>query len=81
MCEREVDLLPLTCPELGTWPETQACALTGNPTRDPLLLRLALNPLSHTSQGWSFDLFFYLGHISLSWHMCYVVLGGALSIH
>ena len=22
--------LPVTCPLLGTWPETQACALTGN---------------------------------------------------
>ena len=34
-----------------TWPATQACALTGNGTRDPPVLRLALNPLSHTSQG------------------------------
>ena len=29
----------------------QACALTGNWTGDPLVLRLALNPVSHTSQG------------------------------
>ena len=35
----------------GTWPATQACALTGNRTRDPLVLRLVLSPLSHTSQG------------------------------
>ena len=41
-------------PLLGTWPTTQACALTGNQTGDPLVCRLALNPLSHTSQGWSF---------------------------
>ena len=45
--------LLLTCPSLGTWPATQACALTGNRTRDPLVHRLALNPLSHTSQGLS----------------------------
>ena len=31
---------------------TQACALTGNQTSDPLVHRPALNPLSHTSQGW-----------------------------
>ena len=30
---------------------TQACALTGNQTSDPLVDRLVLNPLSHTSQG------------------------------
>ena len=34
----------LTCPLLGTWPTTQACAPTGNQTRDPLVRRLALNP-------------------------------------
>ena len=41
----------LTCSLLGTWPATQACALTGNRTGDPLACRLALNPLSHTSQS------------------------------
>ena len=30
--ERNIDGLPLTCPPLGTWPATQACALTGNQT-------------------------------------------------
>ena len=43
--------LPLACPLLGTWPTTQACALTGNPTGDPLVHRPALNLLSHTLQG------------------------------
>ena len=42
---------PLVRPLLGTWPETQACALTGNQTGDLLVLRPVLNPLSHTSQG------------------------------
>ena len=37
-------------PPTGTWPATQACALTGNPTGDPLVCRPALSPLSHTSQ-------------------------------
>ena len=43
--------LSLIRPLLGIWPATQACALTGNWTGDPLVLRPALNPLSHTSQG------------------------------
>ena len=38
--------LPLVCPPLGTWPATQACDLTGNRTGDPLVHRLAFNPLS-----------------------------------
>ena len=43
--------LPLGYPLLGTWLPTQARALTGNQTGDPLVHRLALNPLRHTSQG------------------------------
>ena len=39
------------CPTLGTWPATQACALTGNRTSDLLVCRPAFNPLSHTNQG------------------------------
>ena len=35
--ERNMDVwLPLACPQLGTWLATQVCALTGNPTGDPL---------------------------------------------
>ena len=52
--ERERNIyvwLPLMRPLLGTWPTTQACALTENQTGDPLVSRLMLNPLSHTSQG------------------------------
>ena len=51
MCERYIDRLPLARPQLGTWPATQACVLTGNQSGDPLVCRPALNPLSHTSQG------------------------------
>ena len=43
--------LPFMHPPLGTWPTTQACALTGIRTSDPLVHRLARNLLSHTSQG------------------------------
>ena len=50
------DLLPLACAQPGTWPATQARALTGNPTGDHLILRPALNPLSHTSQS---EIFFF----------------------
>ena len=51
--ERNISLwLPLVHPLLGTWPATQAFALTGNQTGDLLVHRPALSPLSHTSQGW-----------------------------
>ena len=50
--ERNINVwLPLVCPPLGTWSATQACAPTGNQTCDPLVHRLALNPLSYASQG------------------------------
>ena len=51
--ERERNIcmwLPLTHPQVGTWPTTQQCALTGNWTGNPLFPWLALNPLSYTSQ-------------------------------
>ena len=54
--ERNITVwLSLMCPPLGTWPSTQACALTGNQTSDPLVHRLALNPLTHMSQGHPMD--------------------------
>ena len=43
--------LPLEHSLLETWPATQACALTGNQTGNPLVHRPALSPLSHTIQG------------------------------
>ena len=50
--ERNTNMwLLLMCPPLGTWPTTQASALTGNQASNPLVHRLALNPLSYTSQG------------------------------
>ena len=50
--ERNINVwLPFACPQPGTRPATQACALAGNRTGSPLLCRLALSPLSHTSQG------------------------------
>ena len=54
--ERNINVwLPLMCSLLETCPTTQACSLTGNQTGDPLVHRLALNPLSHTSQGRIFN--------------------------
>ena len=44
MCERYINRLPLTCPQPGPWPATQARVLTGNRTG-------VLNTLSYTSQG------------------------------
>ena len=50
--ERNINVwLPFMWSPLGTWPATQACALTGNRIGDPLIHRPALNPLSYTSQG------------------------------
>ena len=55
--ERNISVwLPLALPLLGTWPTTQGFALTGNRTGDPLVPRLALNPLSYTSQE-NFNIF------------------------
>ena len=51
MCERYINQLLLARPQLGTWPRTQVCALTGNQTGDLLVHRLVLNPLSHISLG------------------------------
>ena len=50
--ERNINVrLPLVCPQLGTWPATQAHALTGNQTGNHLVRSLGLNSLSHTSHG------------------------------
>ena len=40
-------------PPTGDLAATQACALTGNPTGDPLVHRPALNPLSPHQPGLS----------------------------
>ena len=49
--ERNINVwLPLAHPQLETQPTSQACALTGNWTGNPLVYRVVLNPLSHTSQ-------------------------------
>ena len=56
--ERNINVwLPLAHPLLGTWLTTQACAVTGSQTSNPLSHRPALDPLSHTSQAsiWVFD--------------------------
>ena len=46
--ERNINWLPPAHPQLGTWPATQACALTWNWTSD---LGLKLNLLNNTRQG------------------------------
>ena len=44
----------------GYWPKTQACALTGDPTSDPLVCKPVLNSLSHTSQTYLSPIFICL---------------------
>ena len=51
MWERNISCLPLAHPWPGTWPATQACALTGNQTSNLSVHRPMLNPLNHSSQG------------------------------
>ena len=51
-CARETSIDCLWhAPSRGTWPSTQACALTGNWTSDLLVCSMTLIPLSHTSQS------------------------------
>ena len=66
MCKRNIDQLPLAHPQLGTWPATQACALTGNQTSNLSVSRLVLNPLSHTSQGSTFLKY------TIPWHLVHL---------
>ena len=49
MCKRIIYQLPLTCPQWGTWPATQACAPVGNWNGHLLICGAMPNPLSHTS--------------------------------
>ena len=56
---------------MGTWPTTQARALTGNRTCDLLVCRLALNPLSCTSQCNMYKVFH--GHVFLFFSLLLVV--------
>ena len=64
--ERNINVwLPLMLSPLGTWPATQACALTRNLTGDLPVHRPALNPLSCTSQG-CFSVF-------LQWNTCVII--------
>ena len=80
--------LPVLCPPLGSWPETQACAPTGNRTCGPLVHRLALSPQSHTSQGlsvsslllilgtsykWNYRIFFLLSLLIICIYLFYFV--------
>ena len=57
--ERNINVwLPLSGSLMGTRPATQAGALTGNQTSNPLVHRLALNPLSYPGQGNTVNYFF-----------------------
>ena len=50
--ERNVNVwLPPLLPQLGTWPTTQACALTGNQMGNLPVHKQELNPRSLTNQG------------------------------
>ena len=65
MCERYTNWLPLVRPLLGTWPTTQAYALTRNRTSNLLVHRLALNPLSLRH----FECNGHTVHMLTQWHL------------
>ena len=48
--KRNINWLSLAHPQMGTWPTTQACALTRNRTCGLSVCRTTPNPLSRTSQ-------------------------------
>ena len=48
--ERNMNVYTSQAPPLGTWPANQACALTGNRTRDPLVHRAAPTSLYQEAQ-------------------------------
>ena len=52
--QRNINRLPLACPQLRTWLVTQACALTRNRTCGLLVCRITANPLSHAGQSRNF---------------------------
>ena len=52
--QRNINCLPLACPQLRTWLVTQACALTRNRTSGLLVCRITANPLSHAGQSRNF---------------------------
>ena len=51
MCERNIIRLPLTRPQLGTWPATQTCALTGDGPGKLAVCWTTPNLWSHTSHS------------------------------
>lgn len=44
MCKRNIDRLPLQCPQLGTWLVTLAGAWTGSLTSDPSACQSGTTP-------------------------------------
>ena len=80
---------PLLCPLLGTWPETQACALTGNWTSDPLVCRLVLNHWATPDRSISRVLFTLcpealaqiLGSVVLTWRLFHGLDSWALDLN
>ena len=69
MCRRYVDqlllVLLIVCPQLETWPDNPGMCPDWESNWWPLVYRLALNPLSHTSQGSSNSLLSFL-HLVIS---------------
>ena len=75
-------MVPLAHSLLGTWPTTQACALTGNQTHHPLGHRPAFNPLSHTSQAerYIFKLFPLCSDYRISFNLALTSFSSDISI-
>ena len=75
--ERNIDAwVPLVCSPLGTWPTTQACALTRSRRGVPLLCSMVLSPLRQASQGVMYVLIDHAGGWSKNQQVKAVKLGG-----
>ena len=56
--ERTINVwLPLSPPLLGTWPTTQACALTGKPNCDPFCLQVCAQSTEPHQPGLAVQVF------------------------
>ena len=65
--EKHQCVVASSAPLLGVWPTTQACALPGNRTGEPLIHRLILNPWSHTSQDQFYSLLMKSSPTTKTW--------------
>ena len=73
------EIHPLVHPQMGTWPPTQACPLTGNWASNLKVHRQALNPLTTPARAITFSLFIHRWQLRL-FHVSAIVNTTAMNI-